>query len=132
MLLRLTDVAPLKTHKYFRVAVPQALTGQTLVQILHDLLHLEDPNEALHLATLLLHYGYVFSVIEHAIAVKEDNTLYRIQLPYFWPSHARQTDNVEYGKESSVIVINTFKTNSQRLLYMFIDYHFQRFTSTNV
>lgn len=29
--------------------------------------------------------------------LQEDNTLYRIQLPYFWPSHAQQADNVEYG-----------------------------------
>lgn len=36
-------------------------------------------------------------MIEQSTVVKDDNTLYRIQLPYFWPSHAQQTDNVEYA-----------------------------------
>jgi hypothetical protein len=97
LVLRLSEVAPLKSHKYFRVTVPQALTGQTLVQLLQELLKLDDASDALHLATLLMHYGYIFPVIEQASTVKDDNTLYRIQLPYFWPSHAQQTDNVEYG-----------------------------------
>lgn len=73
------------------------MTGTTLVQILQELLHLDDSADALHLATLLLQYGYLFPVIEQSNAVKDDNTLYRLQLPYFWPSHAQQTDNVEYG-----------------------------------
>uniref|UniRef100_A0A7E4VDL5 RGS domain-containing protein n=1 Tax=Panagrellus redivivus TaxID=6233 RepID=A0A7E4VDL5_PANRE len=95
--LKIAEAAPLKTHKYFRIAVPQALTGQTLVQLIQELTHADDAAEGLHLATLLLHYGYIFPVIEHATLVKDDNTLYRLQLPYFWPSHATQTDNVEYA-----------------------------------
>uniref|UniRef100_A0AC35TPS6 RGS domain-containing protein n=1 Tax=Rhabditophanes sp. KR3021 TaxID=114890 RepID=A0AC35TPS6_9BILA len=95
--LTILRTAPLKTHKYFRIAVPQALTGQTLVQLLHDTLRLDDNIEALHLASLLLQYGYIFPVIEQSMNVKDDNTLYRIQLPYYWPSHAFHTDNVEYA-----------------------------------
>lgn len=95
--LRISEAAPLKTHKYFRIAVPQAMTGQALVQLLHDLIQLDDNAEALHLATLLLQYGYIFPVIEQSNFVKDDNTLYRIQLPYYWPSHATHTDNVEYA-----------------------------------
>lgn len=97
MVLQLKTAAPLKSHKYFRINVPQALTGQNLVQLLQEIL-LDDAPDALHMATLLMHYGYIFPVIEQAQTVKDDNTLYRIQLPYFWPSHAQQTDNVEYGK----------------------------------
>jgi regulator of G-protein signaling len=95
--LKIAEAAPLKTHKYFRIAVPQALTGQTLVQLVHEITHADDAADALHIATLLLHYGYIFPVIEQSTAVKDDNTLYRIQLPYFWPSHSQQTDNVEYA-----------------------------------
>uniref|UniRef100_A0A9J2P4E1 RGS domain-containing protein n=1 Tax=Ascaris lumbricoides TaxID=6252 RepID=A0A9J2P4E1_ASCLU len=95
--LRIAESAPLKTHKYFRVAVPQALTGQTLVAFLQELMAFDDPADALHLATLLLQHGYLFPVIEHSLVVKDDNTLYRLQLPYFWPSHATHTDNVEYA-----------------------------------
>lgn len=57
----------------------------------------DDEVEATHLATLLLQYGYLFPVIEDALTVKEDGTLYRLQRPYFWPSHATHADNVEYG-----------------------------------
>ncbi|VDK54533.1 unnamed protein product [Gongylonema pulchrum] len=96
--LRIAESAPFKTHKYFRVAVPQALTGQTLVAFLQELMAFDDLADALHLATLLLQHGYIFPVIEHSLLVKDDNTLYRLQLPYFWPSHATHTDNVEYGK----------------------------------
>ncbi|VDN52558.1 unnamed protein product [Dracunculus medinensis] len=95
--LRIAESAPLKTHKYFRVAVPQALTGQTLVAFLQELMSFDDAADALHLATLLLQHGYLFPVIEHSLVVKDDNTLYRLQLPYFWPSHATNTDNVEYA-----------------------------------
>ena len=108
---RLLEGAQLKTHKYFRVAVPQALTGQSLVALVSEKVCFyrvsyesfglkgaaEDEAEAVHLATLLLQHGYLFPVIEQAICVRDDGTLYRLQRPYFWPSHATQTDNVEYG-----------------------------------
>ncbi|CAK5012216.1 unnamed protein product [Meloidogyne enterolobii] len=115
VLLRILNSAHLKTHKYFRVSVPQAITGQVLVQHIHNAFYAssspsssnqppssvmtaEDVGEAVHFATMLLQYGYIFPVIDvHAQSVKEDGTLYRIQLPYFWPSHAQQADNVEYA-----------------------------------
>ena len=83
--------------KYFRVSVPQAFTGQSLIQNICDAFTLDDAQEALHLGTILMNYGYLFAVIEHAQSVRDDNTLYRMQLPYFWPSHYLQTNNVEYG-----------------------------------
>ena len=87
----------LKTYKYFRVSVPQAFTGQSLVSRIQETFAIEDTQDAQHLATILMHYGYLFPVIEQSQCVNNDNTLYRFQFPYFWPSHAQQTDNVEYG-----------------------------------
>uniref|UniRef100_A0A915E830 DEP domain-containing protein n=1 Tax=Ditylenchus dipsaci TaxID=166011 RepID=A0A915E830_9BILA len=78
--LKLVDSAQFKTHKYFRVAVPQAITGQSLVQVIQETFVVEDGADALHMATILLHYGYLFPVIEQSQVVKEDNTLYRLQL----------------------------------------------------
>ncbi|KAI1731646.1 regulator of G protein signaling domain-containing protein [Ditylenchus destructor] len=95
--LKLMDSAHFKTHKYFRVSVPQAITGQNLVQIIQETFVVEDNADAVHLATILLHFGYLFPVIEQSQMVKDDNTLYRLQLPYFWPSHAQQADKVEYA-----------------------------------
>ncbi|CAJ0574070.1 unnamed protein product, partial [Mesorhabditis spiculigera] len=96
---RLLESAQLRTHKYFRVAVPHALTGQSLVALVGEKGHADDEVEATHLATLLLQYGYLFPVIEpqSQFQVRDDGTLYRLQRPYFWPSHAAQTDNVEYA-----------------------------------
>ncbi|CAI4229932.1 unnamed protein product [Auanema sp. JU1783] len=97
---RLLEGAELKTHKYFRVAVPQALTGTSLVALLVEQLFqgiADGDLEAEHLATILVQYGYLFPVIEEVKEVKQDGTLYRLQRPYFWPSHATQTDNVEYA-----------------------------------
>ncbi|VDM68190.1 unnamed protein product [Strongylus vulgaris] len=101
---RLQESVQLRTHKYFRVAVPQALTGQSLVALVGEKGYAEDEAEAVHLATLLLQHGYLFPVIEPALTVRDDGTLYRLQRPYFWPSHATQTDNVEYGKSVCLLL----------------------------
>lgn len=94
---RIASGAQLRTHKYFRIAVPQALSGQSVVQLLAEKAGADDEVEACHLATLLLQHGYLFPVIEQSQVVRDDNTLYRLQRPYFWPSHATHTDNVEYA-----------------------------------
>ena len=88
VLLRILNSAHLKTHKYFRVSVPQAITGQVLVQHIHNAFYAssspsssnqpsssvmtaEDVGEAVHFATMLLQYGYIFPVIDvHAQSVK--------------------------------------------------------------
>ena len=77
--------------------MPAALTGASLVTVIGEEGKAEDDIEAAHLATLLLQHGYLFPVIEEAMTVREDGTLYRLQRPYFWPSHATHADNVEYG-----------------------------------
>jgi hypothetical protein len=53
--------------------------------------------DAMHMASLLVQYGYLFPVIEQSSQVKDDNSLYRVQIPYFWASHVGKADNVEYG-----------------------------------
>ncbi|GMT00589.1 hypothetical protein PENTCL1PPCAC_22763, partial [Pristionchus entomophagus] len=94
---KIHERAQLRTHKFFRVAVPGAVTGANLVTVVGESGQTEDEVEAAHLATLLLQFGYLFPVIEDALTVREDGTLYRLQRPYFWPSHATHADNVEYA-----------------------------------
>jgi len=56
-----------------------AITGQSLVQIIQEGLREEDSDtqQAGHLATILLHYGYIFPVIEQVQQVSiRPRTLY--------------------------------------------------------
>ncbi|VDP11487.1 unnamed protein product [Soboliphyme baturini] len=71
---------PVKTQKYFRTSVPAAFTA-----------------EAIHLANQFIHFGYLVPVFEPIAPLKEDNTLYRLQIPYFWPSQNMNPDNLEYA-----------------------------------
>lgn len=44
-------------------------------------LHLEEATEALHLASLLCHYGYFFPITDSKnLNVKDDGSLYRFQV----------------------------------------------------
>lgn len=49
------------------------------------------------MANMLMQHGYLFPVIDKDAPVKDDGTLYRFQIPYFWPSHSGVPDNAEYG-----------------------------------
>ncbi|XP_018899894.1 regulator of G-protein signaling 7 isoform X2 [Bemisia tabaci] len=53
--------------------------------------------EALHLAHLMAIHGYLFPIDDHMLTVKNDNTFYRFQTPYFWPSNCWKPDNTEYA-----------------------------------
>lgn len=56
-------------------------SGYDLVEWLMVRLQLSDPNEALHLATLLCQCGYYFPVSEtKSLAVRDDGTLFRFQV----------------------------------------------------
>ncbi|CDW55564.1 regulator of g protein signaling [Trichuris trichiura] len=104
---------PVKGQKYFRTYVPASFTGKSLSPckamvkssslgneliewLISNLLDV-DQAEALHLANQLCIFGYVFPVFEATGSIKEDNCLFRLQIPYFWPSHNLQPDNVEYA-----------------------------------
>ena len=75
--------------------------------------------EALHLAHLMSAHGYFFPVEDHILTVKNDGTLYRFQVffffssfsflllfcsynwkqqtPYFWPSNCWEPENTDYA-----------------------------------
>ena len=55
-------------------------------------------SEALHVAHLMAAYGYFFPIDDHSLTVKNDNTFYRFQTPYFWPSNCWEPENTDYGK----------------------------------
>ncbi|KRX57848.1 Regulator of G-protein signaling 7, partial [Trichinella sp. T9] len=88
---------PIKGQKYFRTSVPSSFTGSELIEWLMTNLEEVDQAEALHLANQLSAFGYLFSVFDASAPVKEDNCLYRLQIPYFWPSSNMQPDSIEYA-----------------------------------
>ncbi|KRY13044.1 Regulator of G-protein signaling 7, partial [Trichinella patagoniensis] len=91
---------PIKGQKYFRTSVPSSFTGSCSSELIEWLMtNLEevDQAEALHLANQLSAFGYLFSVFDASAPVKEDNCLYRLQIPYFWPSSNMQPDSIEYA-----------------------------------
>ncbi|KAM3955130.1 regulator of G-protein signaling 7-like [Aphomia sociella] len=88
---------PVRTVKSFMTKIPSVFTGSDLVAWLSRHLQLEEPWEAQHLAHLLAAHGYLFPIDDHCLTVKNDNTYYRFQTPYFWPSNQWDPENTDYA-----------------------------------
>ncbi|XP_047039943.1 regulator of G-protein signaling 7-like [Helicoverpa zea] len=88
---------PVRTVKSFMTKIPSVFTGSDLVAWLTRHLSLEETWEALHVAHLLAAHGYLFPIDDHCLTVKNDNTYYRFQTPYFWPSNQWEPENTDYA-----------------------------------
>ncbi|XP_060808476.1 regulator of G-protein signaling 7 [Amyelois transitella] len=88
---------PVRTVKSFMTKIPSVFTGSDLVAWLARHLSLEESWEAQHLAHLLAAHGYLFPIDDHCLTVKNDNTYYRFQTPYFWPSNQWEPENTDYA-----------------------------------
>ncbi|THD26776.1 hypothetical protein D915_002443 [Fasciola hepatica] len=74
-------------------------SGSDLVKLIHKRLNTTDTQEAIHVATFFLRYGYIYPVSElDATRVKADPSMkYRMQAPCYWPSKFSRPDEVDYG-----------------------------------
>lgn len=98
LMLRVLAAAPVSEHTHFRVKAPRSILGQEFVATLKDVAPCPDFEEAEHLATMLLRYGFVYPIFEEDLLnVRNDGTLYRIQRPYFWPWTSKIVSNIEYA-----------------------------------
>eukprot|EP00095_Tigriopus_kingsejongensis_P000221 maker-scaffold55_size446313-snap-gene-1.14 protein:Tk00221 transcript:maker-scaffold55_size446313-snap-gene-1.14-mRNA-1 annotation:"regulator of g-protein signaling 7 isoform x1" len=88
---------PIRTVKSFMTKIPSVFTGQDLIQWLINSLDLSDTTESLILANRMAAYGYFFPIDDHVLAVKNDNTYYRFQTPYYWPSKSWAPENTDYA-----------------------------------
>ncbi|XP_065202227.1 regulator of G-protein signaling 7 isoform X2 [Planococcus citri] len=89
---------PVRSQKQFLTSIPSAFTGYDVIEWLMDRLNVDDPVEAVNIANQLCHYGYFFPVSDSKnLVVKDDGSLYRFQIPYYWPCQNRSPDNVEYA-----------------------------------
>ncbi|XP_022091265.1 regulator of G-protein signaling 7-like isoform X4 [Acanthaster planci] len=87
---------PVRTVKSFMSKVPSVFTGADLVQWLMRILDIDQVN-AIHLGSLLAANGYFFPITDHVLTLKDDNTFYRFQTPYFWPSNCWEPENTDYA-----------------------------------
>ncbi|XP_075908129.1 regulator of G-protein signaling 7-like isoform X2 [Petromyzon marinus] len=92
-----TSGVPIRTVKSFLSKIPSVVTGADIVQWLMRNLTIDDPAEALHLGTLVSAHGYFFPISDHVLTLKDDNTFYRFQTPYFWPSNCWEPENIDYA-----------------------------------
>ncbi|XP_071962008.1 regulator of G-protein signaling 7-like isoform X2 [Antedon mediterranea] len=90
------DGVPVKTVRSFMSKVPSVFTGGDLVQWLMKNLEI-DPVNAIHLGSLVAAHGYFFPITDHVLTLKDDNTFYRFQAPYFWPSNCWEPENTDYA-----------------------------------
>lgn len=93
-----TSGVPVRTVKSFMSKIPSVFTGSDLIVWMVKNLDVDDQAEALHLAHLMAAHGYFFPIDDHMLTVKNDNTFYRFQTPYFWPSNCWEPENTDYGK----------------------------------
>lgn len=92
-----TSGVPVRTVKSFMSKIPSVFTGSDLILWMTKNLDVEDQTEALHLAHLMAAHGYFFPIDDHMLTVRNDNTFYRFQTPYFWPSNCWEPENTDYG-----------------------------------
>lgn len=92
-----TTGVPVRTVKSFMSKIPSVFTGSDLIVWMTKNLDVEDQIEALHLAHLMSAHGYFFPIDDHMLTVRNDNTFYRFQTPYFWPSNCWEPENTDYG-----------------------------------
>ncbi|XP_046669778.1 regulator of G-protein signaling 7 isoform X2 [Homalodisca vitripennis] len=88
---------PVRTVKSFMSKIPSVFTGSDLILWMIKNLDVEDQGEALHLGHLMSAHGYFFPIDDHMLTVKNDNTFYRFQTPYFWPSNCWEPENTDYA-----------------------------------
>ncbi|XP_050454068.1 regulator of G-protein signaling 7 isoform X1 [Cataglyphis hispanica] len=87
---------PVKTVKTFMTKTPSVFTGTDLIAWMMKNMDIDD-QEALHVAHLMASHGYFFPIDDHCLTVKNDNTFYRFQTPYFWPSNCWEPENTDYA-----------------------------------
>jgi len=89
---------PIKTVSTFMYKIPSVFSGADCISWLQSNFKFCHDREATHLASLLCCHGYLFPIDDHIMTVRNDNnTLYRFQTAYFWPSHCWAPENTDYA-----------------------------------
>ncbi|KAH3871148.1 hypothetical protein DPMN_034342 [Dreissena polymorpha] len=101
----------LREKKNFLTTVHDSFTGNDFINWLTEHVCDNDPLEAVHLATFLVMYGYIFPIdMKSFVAKDEKSTFYKFQSPYYWPSKNMKLSNEKY----IIYLLKRSKRNKQK------------------
>lgn len=89
----------IKTHtqRLMITTIPHAITGHDIFEWIIQRLQITD-EEGQHLGNLMTKHGYIYPLQEPKnLILKADNSLYRFQTPYFWPTQQWPAEDTDYA-----------------------------------
>uniref|UniRef100_A0A7N4V707 Regulator of G-protein signaling 9 n=1 Tax=Sarcophilus harrisii TaxID=9305 RepID=A0A7N4V707_SARHA len=78
--------------------IPHAMTGNDILQWIAQKLWIDNP-EAQNLGNFVVKYGYIYPLQDpkNLILKPDNNSLYRFQTPYFWPTQQWSAEDTDYA-----------------------------------
>ncbi|XP_015261492.1 PREDICTED: regulator of G-protein signaling 9 [Gekko japonicus] len=85
------------TQRVMITNIPHAMTGLDICQWIMQHLQIGG-EEALNLGSMTIKYGYIYPLQDlKNLTLRPDNSLYRFQTPYFWPTQKWAADDTDYA-----------------------------------
>ncbi|XP_060146365.1 regulator of G-protein signaling 9 isoform X2 [Globicephala melas] len=86
-----------QNQKVAVISVPHAMTGSDVLQWITQRLWVSSL-EAQNLGNFIVKYGYIYPLQDPKnLVLKPDNSLYRFQTPYFWPTQQWPAEDTDYA-----------------------------------
>nr|XP_060503693.1 regulator of G-protein signaling 9 [Panthera onca] len=87
----------MQNQKVLVTSVPHAMTGSDILQWIAQRLWISNL-EAQNLGNFIVKYGYIYPLQDpRNLVLKPDNSLYRFQTPYFWPTQQWPAEDTDYA-----------------------------------
>eukprot|EP00071_Canis_lupus_P007804 XP_005624331.1 regulator of G-protein signaling 9 isoform X1 [Canis lupus familiaris] len=87
----------MQNQKVLVTSVPHAMTGSDVLQWISQRLWISNL-EAQNLGNFIVKYGYIYPLQDpRNLVLKPDNSLYRFQTPYFWPTQQWPAEDTDYA-----------------------------------